>query len=145
MAIHPLSVVDPQADVHPDATIGPFCVVKGPVRIGAHVELRNHATVYGRTTLGAGSILFPGCVVGSDPQDLKYRGEDSETIIGERVRIHECATISKGTSYGGMRTAVGDDSLVMGVTILYGAFLVAMNLFVDLLYGIVDPRVRGTL
>lgn len=113
MAIHALAVVDPQAEIHPDADIGPFCVVKGPVKLAAHVELRNHATVYGRTTIGAGSILFPGCVVGSDPQDLKYKGEDSETVIGERVRIHECATISKGTATGGMMTSVGSDTLIM--------------------------------
>ncbi len=113
MPIHPLSVVDPQADVHPEATVGPFCVVKGKVTIAAGAELRNHATVYGRTTIGAGSILFPGCVVGSDPQDLKYKGEDSEVVIGERVRIHECVTISKGTTNGGMKTAIGDDTLVM--------------------------------
>ncbi len=113
MAIHPLAVVDPAAEIHPDAIIGPFCVVQGKVTLGAHVELRNHATVYGRTTIGAGSVLFPGCSVGSDPQDLKFRGEDSEAIIGERVRIHECVTISKGTAGGGMKTVVGDDTLVM--------------------------------
>lgn len=113
MPIHPLAVVDPQAEIHPEASIGPFCVVRGAVKLGAGVELRNHATVYGRCTVGAGSVLFPGCVVGSDPQDLKFKGEDSEVVIGQRVRIHECATISKGTFGGGMKTAIGDDSLIM--------------------------------
>ncbi len=113
MAIHPLAVVDPAADVHPDAIIGPFCVVQGKARIAAGAELRNHVSVYGRTTIGEGSILFPGCVVGSDPQDLKFRGEDSETIIGREVRIHECATISKGTASGGMKTSIADQTLVM--------------------------------
>jgi UDP-N-acetylglucosamine acyltransferase len=113
MAIHPLAVVDPTAEVHSEAIIGPFCVVSGPVRIAAGAELRNHVSVYGRTSIGAGSILFPGCVVGSDPQDLKFRGEDSETIIGAGVRIHECATVSKGTASGGMKTVIGDQTLVM--------------------------------
>lgn len=113
MAIHPMAVVDPAADVHPDAIIGPFCVVQGAARIAAGAELRNHATVYGRTSIGEGTILFPGCVVGSDPQDLKFRGEDSETIIGRNVRIHECVTISKGTAGGGMKTVIGDETLVM--------------------------------
>lgn len=113
MAIHPLAVVDPTAEIHPDAVIGPFCVVSGPVRIAAGTELRNHVSVYGRTSLGEGCLLFPGCVVGSDPQDLKFRGEDSETIIGKGVRIHECATISKGTASGGMKTVIGDETLVM--------------------------------
>lgn len=113
MAIHPLAVVDSAADVHPDATVGPFCVVQGKARILAGAELRNHVTVYGRTTIGEGSILFPGCVVGSDPQDLKYHGEDSETIVGREVRIHECVTVSKGTASGGMKTSIADHTLVM--------------------------------
>jgi UDP-N-acetylglucosamine acyltransferase len=113
MPIHPLAVVDPQADVHPDAIIGPFCVVQGKVAIAAGAELRNHATVYGRASIGPGTIVFPGAVIGSDPQDLKFRGEDSETVIGSNCRIHEVVTISKGTAGGGMRTVVGDHCLVM--------------------------------
>lgn len=113
MPIHPLAVVDPQADIHPDATVGPFCYVRGKVRLAAGVELVSHASVYGRTTIGAGTKVFPGAVVGSDPQDLKFKGEDSEVVIGERCRIHECVTISKGTESGGMVTSVGNDVLVM--------------------------------
>jgi len=113
MAIHPLAVVDAQAEVHPDATVGPFCHITGKVRIAAGAELRNSVTVYGRTTIGAGTILFPSCVVGSDPQDLKFRGDDSEVIVGERCRIHEFVTISKGTAGGGMKTVIGNDCLIM--------------------------------
>jgi UDP-N-acetylglucosamine acyltransferase len=113
MAIHPLSVVDPQAEIHPDAIIGPFCVVKGRVSIGAGSELRSHACVYGRATIGQGCILFPGSVVGGDPQDLKFKGEDSEVIIGNHTKIHECATVNKGTESGGMKTVVGDHVLIM--------------------------------
>lgn len=113
MAIHHLAVVDKRAVVHPTATIGPFCVVEGAVTIEADVELKNHATVYGRATIGAGTILYPHCVVGSDPQDLKFRGEDSEVIIGKRCKVHEYVTVSKGTSYGGMVTSVGDEVLLM--------------------------------
>jgi len=113
MPIHPLAVVDPQAEIHPDAIIGPFCVITGAVRLEAGVELKNHATVCGRTTIGRGSVLYQSCVVGGDPQDLKFRGEDSEVIIGERCRIHEFATINKGTAGGGMKTVIGDDCLIM--------------------------------
>jgi UDP-N-acetylglucosamine acyltransferase len=113
MPIHPLAVVDPQAEVHPDAVVGPFCYVRGKVRLAAGVELISHASVYGRATIGAGTRIFPGAVVGSDPQDLKFKGEDSEVIVGERCRIHECVTISRGTATGAMATRVGDDVLVM--------------------------------
>ncbi|MEK7415877.1 MAG: acyl-ACP--UDP-N-acetylglucosamine O-acyltransferase [Planctomycetota bacterium] len=113
MPIHPLAVVDPQADVHPDATVGPFCLVRGKVRLDAGVELRSHVCVYGRATIGSGTIVFPGAVIGSDPQDLKFKGEDSEVIIGERCLIHEYVTVSKGTATGIMRTTIGNDVLVM--------------------------------
>jgi len=113
MSIHPMAVVDPAAEVHEDATVGPFCVIGANVRLDAGVELRNHVTVYGRTTIGANTICFPGAVIGGDPQDLKFRGEDSEVEIGRDCRIHECATINKGTAGGGMKTAIGDDSLIM--------------------------------
>jgi UDP-N-acetylglucosamine acyltransferase len=113
MPIHPLAVVDPAAEIHAEANVGPFCVVKGAVTLAAGVDLRNHATIYGRASIGAGTIVFPGAVVGSDPQDLKFRGEDSETIIGEHCRIHEAVTISKGTAGGGMKTVVGSHCLIM--------------------------------
>jgi len=113
MPIHPLAVVDPQAEIHPDAIVGPFCYVRGKVRLEAGVELISHASVYGRATIGAGTRIYPGAVVGSDPQDLKFKGEDSEVVVGERCHIHECVTISKGTATGAMATRVGDDVLVM--------------------------------
>ncbi|MBA3684825.1 MAG: acyl-ACP--UDP-N-acetylglucosamine O-acyltransferase [Planctomycetes bacterium] len=113
MAIHPLAIVDPEAQVHPTASIGPFSYVKGKVVIEANVDLRNHVTVYGRSTIGEGTIVMPHAVVGGDPQDLKFRGEDSEVVIGKRCRIHEFVTINKGTASGGMRTVIGDDCLIM--------------------------------
>lgn len=113
MPIHPMAVVEPGAQVHPEATVGPFCMVGSKVVLEAGVILKNHATVEGRTRIGEGSIIFPHAVVGGDPQDLKFRGEDSEVVIGQRCRIHECVTISKGTEGGGMVTRLGNDCLVM--------------------------------
>jgi len=113
MTIHDLAVVDPQAEVHPDATVGPFCVVGANVTLDAGVELRNHVTVYGRCSIGSGTVAFPGAVIGGDPQDLKFRGEDSRVEIGRDCRIHECATINKGTAGGGMVTRLGDGCLIM--------------------------------
>jgi UDP-N-acetylglucosamine acyltransferase len=113
MAVHPLAVVDPSAEIHETATVGPFSVVGPNVTLGPNVELKNHATVYGRSSIGEGSTIFPGAVVGSDPQDLKFKGEDSEVVVGKGCRIHECVTISKGTSGGGMQTVIGDNNLIM--------------------------------
>jgi UDP-N-acetylglucosamine acyltransferase len=113
MAIHPMAVVDPTAEVHEDATVGPFCVVGAHVRIDAGAELRNHVTVYGTASIGSGTVVFPGAVIGGDPQDLKFKGEDSRVEIGKNCRIHECATINKGTAGGGMVTSLGDECLIM--------------------------------
>ena len=113
MAVHSLAVVDPQATIADDAEVGPFCVVGPGVTLESGVELTNHVTVTGRTTIGAETRIFPGAVVGGDPQDLKFRGEDSEVRIGQRCRIHECATINKGTAGGGLVTEIGDDVLIM--------------------------------
>ncbi len=113
MAIHPSAVVDPQADIHPDAEVGPFCVVESGAILKAGVILLNNVTISGRCTLGSGTKVFPGAVIGSEPQDLKYRGEASEVIIGENNTIHECVTISRGTTGGGMQTVLGHDNLIM--------------------------------
>lgn len=113
MAIHPMAVVDPRAEVHEHASVGPFCVVGEEAILGPGVELRSHVTVRGRTTIGEGTVVCPGAVIGGDPQDLKYRGEPSEVVIGKRCRIHECVTINRGTSYGGMITSLGDECLIM--------------------------------
>lgn len=113
MPIHPLALVDPRAEVHPDATVGPFCVVQGPAILRAQVELRSHACVYGRTTIGERTVLAPGAVIGGDPQDLKFRGEDSRVEIGSDCHIHEYVTVNKGTAGGGMLTRVGDHALLM--------------------------------
>ncbi len=113
MPVHALAVVDPAAEIHPQATVGPFCLVRGRVVLGAGVELVSHVTVIGRTTIGDGTKVFPGAVVGGDPQDLKFKNEDSEVIIGRNCRVHECVTVNKGTEGGGMKTVVGDDCLLM--------------------------------
>ena len=113
MAIHRFAEVDPSAQIHPSAVIGPFCVITGKAVIGEGVELVSHVTVLGRTTIGAHTKVFPGAVIGGDPQDVKFKGEDSETVIGSHCRIHECATVNKGTEGGGMRTAMGDRCLIM--------------------------------
>ncbi|MCS6970954.1 MAG: acyl-ACP--UDP-N-acetylglucosamine O-acyltransferase [Planctomycetota bacterium] len=113
MPVHPLAVVDPAAEIHPDAVVGPFCMIRGAVRLAAGVELVSHVVVSGRTSIGPGTRVHPGAIVGGEPQDLKYAGEDTATVIGARCRIHEFATIHRGTLTGGGITRLGDDVLVM--------------------------------
>jgi UDP-N-acetylglucosamine acyltransferase len=111
--IHPTAVVDPRAELAEDVTVGPHCVIEGPVQIGAGSRLMAHATVMGRTTLGVENTLYPGAVVGAPPQDLKYEGERVGLEIGDRNAIREHVTMHPGTERGGGLTRVGSDNLFM--------------------------------
>lgn len=110
--IHPSAVVSPDAELE-DVYIGPFCQVDAGVRLGAGCRLESHVVVTGRTSLGAGCRVFPFASLGHRPQDLKYRGEESELVIGSNNQIREHVTMHPGTAHGGGVTRVGDDGLFM--------------------------------
>lgn len=97
MAIHPTAVVDSAAEVDGSAEIGPYCVVRGRVRIGADTRLIAHVFVDDYTTIGARCTIHPFAVVGHEPQDLAWTGEASFTTIGDDTIIREHAEIHRGT------------------------------------------------
>jgi len=113
MAVHPSAIVDSGARIAGTAEIGPYCIVGNEVRIGAGTRLMAHVYMEGPLEIGEDNIFFPYSTVGVASQDLKYRGERSETRIGSRNKIREFVTIHRGTEGGGALTAVGDDSLLM--------------------------------
>ena len=112
-SIHPTAVVSPGAQIGDDCFIGPYCIVGDEVQIGDGVRLESHCVVDGRTSIGAGTHVFPFVSIGLASQDLKYKGEPSETRIDERNKIREFVTIHRGTAGGGMLTKIGDDCLIM--------------------------------
>jgi UDP-N-acetylglucosamine acyltransferase len=111
--IHRTAIVAPGARLAPSVAIGPYCVVGEQVELGAGVALEAHVVVEGRTTIGADTRIFPFASVGQEPQDLKYRGEESSLVIGCRNTIREYVTMNPGTAGGGMVTRVGNDCLFM--------------------------------
>jgi UDP-N-acetylglucosamine acyltransferase len=111
--IHPTAIVEPGAELAASARIGPFCHVGPQVELGENVELISHVVVAGRTRIGAGTRIFPFASIGHQPQDLKYKGEDSALIIGRNNLIREHVTMNPGTEGGGMVTRVGDGCLFM--------------------------------
>jgi UDP-N-acetylglucosamine acyltransferase len=113
--IHPTAIIEPGAELGFGVRIGPFCTIGRDVVLEEGVELVSHAAVAGRTRIGAGAKLFPFCSVGLAPQDLKYKGEDTETIIGPRTQIRENCTIHRGTVTGSGVTRIGADCLLMAV------------------------------
>ncbi len=112
-AIHPTAVIALGAELDPGVVVGPYAVIGPHVRVGAGTRVGPHAVVEGRTTIGRDNRIFQFASVGAEPQDLKYRGEDSRLEIGDRNIVREFATLNRGTTGGGMVTSIGSDTLVM--------------------------------
>lgn len=111
--IHPMSVVDPSAELAEDVEIGPFCVVGPKVKIGSGTVLISHVFVTGRTTIGERNQIYPGACIGCTPQDKKYAGEDTALEIGDENVIRENCTMSIGTAQDQGITRVGSRGLYM--------------------------------
>src|SRR6267142_2411934 len=112
-SVHPTAVVSPGARIGTGCHIGPFSIVGDDVELKDGVRLDSHVVVDGHTVIGEETRVFPFVSIGLPPQDLKYKGEPSETRIGRRNQIREFVTIHRGTKGGGMLTAIGDDCLIM--------------------------------
>lgn len=111
--VHPTAVIHSSAQIDQSARVGPYCVVGPNVRIGARTSLAPHVVVHSNTTIGADNRIHSFAAVGHDPQDLKFRGEDTTLEIGDRNTIREHATLHRGTGVGGAVTRVGSDNLIM--------------------------------
>lgn len=111
--VHPTAYLSPGAELADDVVVGPFCYVGGRVRVGAGTRLGPHVTIQGRTTIGRDNHFVGQCAIGGLPQDLKYAGEESALVIGDRNVIREFVTINIGTAAGGWVTSIGDGNLIM--------------------------------
>jgi UDP-N-acetylglucosamine acyltransferase len=111
--IHPSAVIDPRAELGPDVQIGPFCVIDGPVKIGARTRLVSHVSITARVELGEDCLVYPFVALGHPPQDFKYRGEDTRLVIGSRTVIREHVTMHIGTRASRGETIVGSDGYFM--------------------------------
>ena len=110
--ISPLASVSTKAIIGDNVTIEPFAHIDDGVSIGDNSRISSHSVIYKGTTIGKNCKIFPGAVIGADPQDLKYKGENTKAIIGDNVLVRECVTINKGTkAYG--KTIVEDNTLLM--------------------------------
>lgn len=111
--IHSSSVVEPGAKLAASVKIGPFCHVGKNVELGDGVELISHVAIGGHTSVGEGTRIFPFASIGHQPQDLKFKGEESRLIIGRNNIIRESVTMNPGTAGGGLVTRIGDGCLFM--------------------------------
>ena len=111
--IHETAIVSPRAKIGDDCYIGAFSTVGNEVTLGNGVHLESHVVIDGKTSIGDETRVFPFVSIGLAPQDLKYKGEATETRIGKRNHIREFVTIHRGTENGGGITQIGDDNLLM--------------------------------
>ena len=110
--IHPSAIVDPDAQLGQGVVVGPWALIGPGVTVGDGTEIGARVVVERDTVLGEDCRLFPGAVLGTDPQDLKYQGEPTVLEVGDRTVIREFATLNRGTIASG-RTTVGSDCLLM--------------------------------
>ena len=111
--IHNSSIIEKEAKIGKNVKIGPFCYVGSKVQIGDDVELVSNVHIEGNTKIGKGTKIFPFASIGTQPQDLKYKGENNSLEIGEKNNIREYVTINPGTEGGGGKTVIGNNCLFM--------------------------------
>jgi UDP-N-acetylglucosamine acyltransferase len=110
--IHATAIVDPGAELGDDVEIGPFAIVGPKVTIGAHSVLGPRAVLERNVRLGADCRVGTGSILGGDPQDLKFKGEETWVEIGDGTVVREYSTVNRGTTQS-FRTTIGRKCLVM--------------------------------
>ena len=105
--------IDPRAEIDDDVEIGPFCVIGPHVRIGRGTRLDNNITLVGNVTLGQFNRIHAGAVIGGEPQDITYRGSDTQVVIGDYNVIREGVTINRGSEKEEGVTSLGHHNYLM--------------------------------
>ena len=108
----PLAYIHPDAELASNVVVEPFATIDKGVKIGKGTHIGSNVTIFEGTTIGENCNIFPGAVIGAIPQDLKFKGEKTEVIIGDNCNIRECVTIHRGTASKG-RTVIGNNCLIM--------------------------------
>ncbi|HET6370662.1 MAG TPA: acyl-ACP--UDP-N-acetylglucosamine O-acyltransferase [Nitrospiria bacterium] len=111
--IHPTAIVHPKAELDSDVEIGPYAVIGERVRIARGCRIHAHVEIEGLTEIGEGCTFFSFSSIGTPPQDLKFKGEETRLIIGRRNTFREFITLNRGTQNGLGQTVIGDDNFLM--------------------------------
>ncbi len=111
--IHKTCIIDSKAKISKTAKIGPYTIIGPNVEIDDEIEIHSHVNITGYTKVGTGTKIFPFASIGTQPQDLKYKGEKNSLVIGKNNIVREYVTINPGTEGGGGVTKIGDNCLFM--------------------------------
>jgi len=115
-SIHPTAIVAADADIGEGVVVGPYAVIGDRVALGPGCEVGAHAVLAGDTRIGPGCRIASFASIGTDPQDLKYKGEPTRLEIGGRNTFREFVTVNRGTAGGGGVTTIGDENFFMAYT-----------------------------
>ena len=111
--IHKTAIIDPKSKISSNVSIGPYSVIGPDVEIDENTIIYSHVSISGHTKIGKRNKIYPFASIGSDPQDLKYNGEETKLIIGDENTIREYVTINPGTVGDGGKTIIGNSCLFM--------------------------------
>ena len=111
--IHKTAIINSKAKISTNVEIGPYATIGPNVEIGENTLIQSHVNITGNTTIGKGNKLYSFASIGSDPQDLKYKGEETSLLVGDNNTIREHVTINTGTVQGGGLTKIGNNNLIM--------------------------------
>ena len=111
--IHKTAIIDRKAKISKNVKIGPYSIIGPNVEIGEGTIVQSHVNITGITKIGSNNNIYPFASIGNDPQDLKFKGEETKLEIGDNNKIREYVTINQGTEGGGGLTKVGNNCLFM--------------------------------
>ena len=111
--IHKTAIISDTSKISDNVKIGPYTVIGPNVKIESNTKIHSHVNIVGNTSIGSGNEIFPFASIGTDPQDLKYQGEENSIIIGNNNKIREYSNINPGTKGGGGITKIGNNNLFM--------------------------------
>lgn len=114
--VHPTTIIDKNAELDSDVSIGPYSVIGAEVRIGSGTVVGSHVVIKGPTSIGKQNRIYQFCSIGEDPQDKKYAAEITRLEIGDRNTIREFSSLHRGTKQDNSLTKIGHDNLFMAYT-----------------------------
>jgi len=113
MDIHPTAVVSPNARLAEGVKVGPYCMIGDHVTVGMDTTLVSHVVIEGQTLIGERNVIYPFVSIGSPPQDIGYRGEETRVIVGNDNLIREFTTVNRATTKQDWQTVVGNENYFM--------------------------------
>ena len=111
--IHNTSIISSKANIADNVEIGPYCIIGDQVEIASNTVIGSHSVIEGNTKIGSDCKIYSHVSIGGEPQDLSYKSENTETIIGNKVTLREFVTVHRGTAKGRGKTEILDNCFLM--------------------------------